>query len=831
MIHSPRDDLLSALRNVLPPEPGMVVAHSSLSGLLPPTGFQAYDALYAITRLVDEGWTVALPAFTFSFCTGEAFDLHRSPSQTGILSQWLLTHIPQAQRTLHPIYSFAIVGPRADEIMRCPSKTTFGDDSPFGLFERNNATLVLLGCGFEYLTQFHRCEEKAAVPYRYFKTFSGDADFGQGPQKVDATMYVRDLAIDPINDFSRAVEAMAAQNQIRKAPLWRGYVSAVRTVDLAATCGQLLADDCCALVDNGPQVVARLSLKRHAAVQPAFRMAVLGSSNVHHLEKSLSEELSQLLPGRRSEVRAVPFGQLERSLIDPTSELHRFNPQARVFCDRLEDLLGARWFESTNAEDAVGRYAALISEEASVYGGWSIVHSFAMLSPSPDAEAGRACTIRVESLNIKLREALAGVSQLVWVDLAAEAAACRQEIIDQRLWHIGRFPFSLAFSRRLARRWAGLALSMLGKTSRLVVVDLDNTLWGGVIGEDGIDGIAVGGDFPGNAFVEFQRALNDLRARGVALAICSKNDEDLVLRAFDQLPSMVLKASDFAAKRINWTAKSVNIQQVAAELNVGLESILFVDDNPVEREAIRRVLPMVNILDLPADPALYVDALTNSPYLSAAFVTVEDRLRVQNFEARKVIERIREKAANLEDYYSSLGMVLRCEPLSAGNTQRALQLCHKTNQFNATTRRYELRDLQALTASGADVVVLGLEDRHSKPENIGLLILKPDGSGGGEVDTYLLSCRVLGRGLEVAVVHWALHRSAQRGWRYLRGRIVETERNRPVRSIYVDAGFTQSSRSDAWEASTSDLPVLPSWLDIDDRFEVSKAAFAEGLPS
>lgn len=832
MMKAPRDELVDALCDVIPVEAGIAVIHSSFSRLLPPAGFESQDALYAIMRLVGSGWTIALPAFTFSFCGGKAFNARHSPSETGVLADWLLAHVPQAQRTTHPIYSFVVVGPRATEILECHSTTAFGDDSPFGLFERSDATLVMLGCGLESCTQFHRCEEVAAVPYRYFKTFSGDADYGSGPKRTEAAMYVRDLASDPINDFSRAIEALSAQGAVIVRKLWRSDVTAVRAGNVAATCAALLAENPFALISNGPRVARHLELARQAASQPAFRIAILGNSNVHMLQEALSAELSALMPERRTELHAPPFGQLERALIDPGSELHRFQPQLQIFCDRLEDILGLQWMEAGDPEESIRRYARLIQQHVRAHGGWTVLHSFAALASSANAHIGHAGTVLVAHLNQLLSEMLADLPQLVWLDLAAEAAACPGEIVDQRLWHLGRFPFSSTFSRHLARRWSGLALSVLGKTARVVVVDLDNTLWGGVLGEDGVTGIAIGGDYPGNAFAHFQRALKTLRRGGVALAVCSKNDEDLALKAIDGLPSMVLRSSDFSATRINWHPKPGNIREIAAELNLGLESVLFVDDNAVEREAVRRNLPMVKVMDLPADPALYTQALADSPYLAVATITEEDQRRLQSFEARKLIAAARDESASLDDFYASLKMTLHCEPLGAGNGQRAEQLCQKTNQFNTTTRRYDLRQLQALSASGADVVVLGLEDRLSELENIGLLILKPDPDAGGEVDSFLLSCRVLGRGLETAVLHWALHRAAQRHWRHLLGTIITTDRNLPARSVYREAGFAKSGRNGEWKAQTAELPTLPAWLTIADRMQqispdISKAIGAD----
>jgi FkbH-like protein len=383
---------------------------------------------------------------------------------------------------------------------------------------------------------------------------------------------------------------------------------------------------------------------------------------------------------------------------------------------------------------------------------------------------------------------------------------------------VGRIPFSEPFSRVVARRWSGLILAILGKTARAVVVDLDNTLWGGVLGEDGIAGVQLGGDFPGNAYMAFQRVLKSVTGRGIALAVCSKNDEDLALQAIDRLPAMQIRSGDIVAHRINWRPKWENIREIAAELNLGLESLLFIDDNPAERAAARRNLPGLRVLELPEDPAFYAEALSASPWLEVAAITAEDRKRVQSYRARREMEQQRTQAASLEDFYESLQMKLYLQPLSDGNAARAAQLCMKTNQFNTTTRRYDQRELRKIVDDGDDVVVVGLQDRYSELENIGLIILRAEGANGreGMVDSYLLSCRILGRGIETAVLHWALQRAAARNWSSVRGMIIETERNTPVRSIFRDAGFESGVRPGEWVARTDTPPRLPPWLTVVD---------------
>ena len=810
---APRDQLLNALSRVLPEKAGIAVIHSSLPALGPPQGFSPWDALYSLGTLACRGWTVALPAFTFSFCSGGFFSVKKSPSESGMLADALLQYFPEALRTPHPIYSFGVLGPRAVEIADCRSSTTFGDDSPFALFEREHATIVMMGCSWAYNTQFHRYEEIAAVPYRYKKIFSGTADFGNGPHEVHAAMWVRDLAANPINNFDPAICRLRTAGSIISAPLWRGQIEAAAAEDIARVCRADLAADPYAYVANVRQVSSVLARRAEAEAQPILRIAVLGSFNLHILEQAWRTQLDEMLPARRIEHTLVPFGYLHPSILESSSELYRQAPSIRVFCDRLEDVATDSSMNLEQLAGAVRQYAELIATLHRNIAGWTIVHRFAVIGVAADSGVLRANAVRVEKMNAILDQVLSSLPQIVWVDLAAEAAAYDGPAVDARLWYVGRFAFANGFSHHLARRWSSLTLAMLGKTARVVVVDLDNTLWGGVLGEEGLSGIKIGGDYPGNAFAAFQRALKGLRERGIVLAISSKNDEDLALRAIDELPSMQLRSVHFSARRINWRAKWENILDIAAELNLGLESVLFVDDNPLEREAVRRNLPEVNVMDLPSDPALYADALLASPYLSTVTITNEDVRRADEFLARKKRETQHTQAASLEDYYMSLGMVLHLSSLDEGNTQRAAQLCQKTNQFNTTTRRYDLRALAKLADGGADVIVIGLSDRYSPLENIGLIILQPEHEATGRVDLYLLSCRVLGRGIETAILEWAIGRAAQRGWRKLRGEIIETERNTPVRKVFADTGF-EADGPGFWSIDTGVEPTLPRWLTI-----------------
>ena len=820
MATAQREIFSSALNSILGEEPGIAVIHSSLAVLAPDRPLDKWDALYAIEMLKRRGWTLAFPAFTFSFTRSGAYDPQNSPSETGVLADWVRQGVSGAIRTEHPIYSFVVVGPEAEEIAACRSETTFGDSSPFALFERRNAQVVMMGAGWDYCTPFHRYEELAEVPYRMFKIFEGDITRDGETSPISAAMYVRDLGVGAENDFTPLVKHMRLAGRIASVPLWRATLERTTMREIKASAEALLAEEPLAFVGNAAEARYRMAMAAEAARLPKFRIALLGSSNLDIAHHELSDTLSRLMPGRHCSTYVAPFGQLGQQIMMPGSELEQFAAELSIFADRIEDLLGLPALDlaaSETAVDAVHSYAELIRKYAQNNGSTVVVHRFAVTGRHNVERIGEV-TALVNTCNSLLEEALQDLSDLVWVDVAAESGAAGIPVWDARLWHLGRIPFSQAFTERLVTRWAGIVLAKLGKTARLLVLDLDHTMWGGVLGEDGPEGIRIGGDFPGNAFSRFQQTIKSLSERGVALAVSSKNDEDLALDVLENHAAMIIRPDDLVSHRINWQPKWQNIREIAAELDLGLGSVMFIDDNPVEREAVKRNLPMVQVLELPQDPTAYTETLLASPFVETLRTGKEDRKRVASYKARQKINLERSASASIEDFLLGLQMKLHVQPLDESNIARAAQLCQKTNQFNTTTRRHSARDLENMVAEGCDVAVIGLEDKFSERENIGLIILKPDEqSRAGHVDLFLLSCRVLGRTVERAVLDWAVTRAATRGWDTLHGEIIETPRNTPARRVFEDHGFETGAQTGHWLRKSAPM-TLPEWFDLTNGF-------------
>ena len=814
-----REALFFALQSVLGEAPGVAVIHSSLAALAPPGALRKWDALYAVDQLVRQGWTLVFPAFTFSFTRTRVYDRENTPSETGVLADWVLGSIPSAIRTDHPIYSFAVLGPMAKQIATGTSQTTFGDTSPFALFEEHNAHVVMLGADWAFCTPFHRYEELAEVPYRLFKDFEGKIIRAGESVPVTATMYVRDLNLAAQNDWTKLVDHLRANEAIHSAPLWRAQVEATTMHAIRNSARALIAEDTMAFVGNGAAVRYRMDMTAEATRLASFRIALLGSSNLDIAGHDLAAQLKDLMPGRDCSSFVTPFGQLGQQITMPDSELSEFAAELSIFVDRIEDLLGIPGLDLADpdtAMEAVQNYADLVRHYADVRGGTIVVHRFALTGRHTVERAGEMRQL-VEQANTLLHETLDGLTGLIWVDMAAEAAS-GAALWDARLWHLGRIPFSNDFTKQITTRWAGIVLALLGKTARLLVLDLDNTLWGGVLGEDGPEGIEIGGDFPGNAFARFQQTIKNLSERGIALAVSSKNDEDLVLNVLETHKAMVLRPDNLVSHRINWQPKWQNIRDIAAELDLGLGSVMFIDDNPVEREAVRLNLPMVKVLDLPTDPTAYTEALLASPFIETLQTGKEDRKRVALYRARQKINLERSVSANIEDFLRGLQMQLFIQPLDGDSIARATQLCQKTNQFNTTTRRHTARDLEKMQAAGCDVAVVGLQDKFSERVNIGLIILRPDhGAGVGDIDLFLMSCRVLGRTVERAILSWATTRAHKRGWSSLRGEIIETPRNTPARKVFSENGFTAGPAEGHWVRTAKVTPV-PDWFQLHDGF-------------
>ena len=387
---------------------------------------------------------------------------------------------------------------------------------------------------------------------------------------------------------------------------------------------------------------------------------------------------------------------------------------------------------------------------------------------------------------------------------------------DEALWHRSKQEIHPRVSHVYGDHVARLLAAIRGRSFKCLVLDLDNTLWGGVIGDDGLAGIVIGqGSAVGEAHLSFQRYALELSRRGVILAVCSKNDESTALEVFDRHPEMLLCRKDIACFIANWDDKATNLRRIAERLNIGTNSLVFADDNPFERNLIRQELPEVAVPELPEDPSFYAACIAAAGYFESLSITTEDEERSQQYQANAQREQLREAVTDMEAYLAGLRMELRCSPFDQVGLPRIVQLINKTNQFNLTTRRYTEAEIQGLLRDGATLhLQLRLVDRFGDNGIIALIIGKLAADKSLLLDTWLMSCRVLGRQVESATLNVIVDRARQMGAGALVGHYRPTAKNAMVKEHYAKLGFELSS----------DIDGETTWrLDLD-RFSATKVA-------
>jgi len=524
--------------------------------------------------------------------------------------------------------------------------------------------------------------------------------------------------------------------------------------------------------------------------------------------------------GRRPAVSLAPYNQLHQACLDHRRAFAAPDLDAVVLLWRIEDLLG-RELELFLAGDAdalpaararVAQLAAAVASLREAFAGTLVVgapafpHSPAsdLLDPTGGEGARR---FHAEATRA-WREGLEGVKDVLTLDLDAlqrHHGAARSH--DARTWYLYRQPYREEFLALLGGRLAALLVLTRRAPRKCLAVDGDNTLWGGVVGEDGVDGIAIGDEFPGSAYRDFQKLVAHWRREGVLVALLSRNNEADVWEVFDRRPEMVLRRQDVSAWRINWDPKPDNLRALAAELNLGLDSFVFIDDDPVEVERMRAAWPEVLSLALPADPARIVEEVARRRLFERLETTREDRERAAMVadEGRRTELRSR---LSPEEFLASLELRVRVFPAAEEHLPRLAQLVNKTNQFNLTTVRRDQAELRALLGSpGCFVYGLTAQDRFGDYGMTGAALLRERGAAW-EIDTFLLSCRVLGREVETAFLSALARAAAVRGCRTMVGRFVPTAKNAPAADFLPRHGFARAETGE-WTAAAAAIPAVP----------------------
>ncbi|MEO7030704.1 MAG: HAD-IIIC family phosphatase [Acidobacteriaceae bacterium] len=521
----------------------------------------------------------------------------------------------------------------------------------------------------------------------------------------------------------------------------------------------------------------------------SVRVSLLTSCTAQHLLPSL--RIAGLRRGLRLEIYINAYGQYFQELLDVNSALHRFRPEVCCLVLDARHLVDLAQDGCDTALDRMSTCWRLCREHfsASVVQQTALPVFEAVIGSNEHRLAGSPAA-RSQQVNERIRDAAdeAGVALL---DANALAAMYGIDALhDPALWHLAKQEIHPAAAPVWGDHLARAVAALRGRSAKCLVLDLDNTLWGGIVGDDGVDGLQLGqGHAMGEAYLEFQRYCLALKGRGIALAVCSKNDEANARAPFREHPAMLLRERDIACFVANWQDKATNLRTIARALNLGLDALVFVDDNPAERALVRQELPEVAVPEMPEDPADFVRCLARAGYFEAVCCTPEDFERAERYRANAEREVVRETATDLHSYLVSLEMQAHWSPFSENGLARIVQLINKTNQFNLTTPRVSEADVRGwMTDPCMKTWQVRLTDRFGDNGIVALMAARVCGEECA-LTMLLMSCRVLGRRLEEELFNLLGATARAAGAARIAGIYRPTPKNGMTRDLLQRFGF------------------------------------------
>ena len=554
-------------------------------------------------------------------------------------------------------------------------------------------------------------------------------------------------------------------------------------------------------------------------LQKKIRVAILNSFTINGLEEALRVKCAERKISCVTYLSA--YGQYSQDILNPTSQLYEFSPNITFLLVDTRTILSSLFYTpyrfSTSdrreyIDKCIGELVNLAKSFTNTSDSKLVITNFSTPTYTPygicETKTEYGLREMVRDLNVKLSNALRNESSVFIFDFDSFVNKYGEiNVLDYRQFLFGDIKVSLNYIPYLAEELMGYIKADLGINRKCIVLDLDNTLWGGIVGEDGFEGIKLSPDPLGRAFTEFQYVLLALYQRGIILAINSRNNEDEALRVIREHPCMILREDNFASIRINWNDKLSNMRAIAEELHIGLDSFVYFDDDPINRELISKALPEVMTVDLPKDPSLYAPTLMNLNDFNTLSITDEDKKRGEMYKLRQKINELEKSASNLEDFLLQLGIKINIKGADEFTIPRIAQLVLKTNQFNLTTNRYKEEDIQKFAQDKKMLVGCAqTEDKFGDNGITGVFIVKKNTNySEWTIDTFLLSCRVMGRGIEDAIMEYILNEARKEGITKVRGQYIPTKKNKPCEQFLPNLGFKKDG--EYWVYSSSHVPI------------------------
>ena len=523
---------------------------------------------------------------------------------------------------------------------------------------------------------------------------------------------------------------------------------------------------------------------------------------------------------------SAPYNQYVQQILDKNSSLHKFQPDLTFLILDSRSILGDLFYDPFSV--SVSERKKIIIKKSSEL--LELINNFSkelnstiivtnLLIPyySPygifENKSEYGIKEMIQDYNNILKDNLKNeTSQYVFDFNSFVSKHGELNIFDYKQYFLGDIKISFKFLPFLAEEFLGFIKPFLGKNRKCIVLDLDNTLWGGIVGEDGYDGINLGATPPGNAFVEFQKYLLALNKRGIILAINSKNNENDALKVIREHPNMILREENFSAMRINWNDKISNMKDISNELNIGLDSLVFIDDDNVNRELMKKAIPEVLTIDVQKDPSSYVQTLQEINDLNVLKITDEDENRSKMYSEQKKRNEVYQKTSNLEEFLKDLEIQVNIKRADSFSIPRISQLTLKTNQFNLTTKRYQENEIRQMSNNEQFFIVsVNVKDKFGDNGISGTFIVEKK-SNEWIIDTFLLSCRVIGRGVEIGIMSYLLQEAKNQGISSVRGEFIPTEKNQPASTLFQECDFIKNGNE--WIFNLKNKIKIPKYLSI-----------------
>jgi len=573
-------------------------------------------------------------------------------------------------------------------------------------------------------------------------------------------------------------------------------------------------------------------LKKSKTVKNNFekkiRISILSSFTLNGIEEIFQVKCDE--KNISSNTFLAGYNQYNQEILDPHSQLYQFQPNLTFLILDTRSILEDLWYfsysiDEKQRENFIEKKFQEIKNLITIFlknsNSKLIISNFFIPINSNygifETKSNFGLQKMINTLNNNLQDFIQNLDSVYLFDMNGFISKHGENnVFDPKQFLFGDIKISLDFIPYLVNDLMGYVIATLGMSKRCIVLDLDNTLWGGIIGEDEFDGIKLGSDPSGKAFVEFQKYLLSLHHRGILLAINSKNNFDDAIKVIEEHPDMVLKKEHFASIKINWNDKVSNIKEISDELNFGLENFVFFDDDPLNREFMKSSLPQVLTVDLPTDPSKYVRTIQEMNEFNLLKITSEDKQRGVMYSQQRERKILEKSSNNLEDFLKNMDLKITIKKADTFTIPRISQLILKTNQFNLTTKRYSLEEIQKISQNNNMLIgCVQVEDKFGDNGITAAFIVEKNDTKEWILDTFLLSCRVMGRQIEKSILGYIIKIAKQNNVDKIIANFIPTKKNQPIENFLPNCGFKREK--DFWSISLNDSFMTPDFIKIEEK--------------